>query len=121
MIVLVTGGRDYRNRKELDQVLTKLHAELKFTYLVHGGAKGADRLAHDWCHRNGVQPVRMDAMWDWDGDPAGSRRNARMYDFAKPAKIIAFSGGRGTANMMRIGFEAGKRGDLVEVIDVEDM
>ena len=121
MIVLVTGGRDYKNQRELFSVLDRLHAEHGFTFLVHGDARGVDHMAHRWAKKNGVQPVAMEALWDFDGDGAGTKRNRRMYAFAKPQLIVAFSGGRGTANMMKIGYEAKKRGDPVEVLDVEDL
>jgi len=78
-------------------------------------------MAHRWAKKRGVQPVAMEALWDTDGDAAGTRRNARMYAFARPSLIVAFSGGRGTANMMKIGFEGQRRGDPVEIIDVEDL
>lgn len=116
MIVLVTGGRDYTNQRELFAVLDRLHAERGFTFLVHGDARGADQMAHRWAKKRGVQPVAMEALWDADGDRAGSIRNARMLGFAKPALVVAFSGGRGTAHMMRIARDAG-----VELLDVEDM
>jgi hypothetical protein len=116
MIVLVTGGREYRNTKRLFAVLDRFHAERQFTFLIHGDAAGADHMAHRWCKRRGVQPVAMEALWDTDGNSAGSRRNKRMLDFAKPDLCIAFPGGRGTANMMRLCHEAG-----VELIDEEDL
>lgn len=116
MIVLVTGGRDYRDTKRLFAVLDRLHAERKFTFLVHGDAVGADQMAHRWCKSRGVQPVAMEALWDAEGKASGTRRNKRMLEFTKPELCIAFPGGRGTANMMRISREAG-----VELIDVEDL
>lgn len=122
MIVLITGGREYRNRRELNAVLDRLHADRRFTFLVHGDARGADTLAHEWALLKGVQPVAMPALWDFDGkEKAGTKRNARMFEFAQPDLIVAFSGGRGTANMMRIGYEARKKGHKVEIIDVEDL
>lgn len=121
MIVLVTGGRDYKDWRTLVRVLDRLHREHGFTFLVHGDANGADQMAHRWAKLRGVQPVAMEALWDFEGDAAGTKRNRRMYDFAKPRLIVAFPGGRGTANMMKIGYEARKAGDPVEVIDVEDL
>lgn len=120
MIALITGGRDYRDRRELETILDRLHAEHRFTFLVHGDARGADTLAHRWALSRGVQPVAMDALWDVDGDAAGTKRNQRMFAFAQPDLLVAFPGGRGTANMIRIGFEAHKRGHKVQIIDVED-
>ena len=116
MIVLVTGGRDYKNQRELFGVLDKLHSERRFSFVVHGDARGADQMAHRWAKKRGVQPVAMEALWDVEGDRSGSLRNARMLAFAKPDLCVAFSGGRGTANMMRIAREAG-----VELIDAEDL
>lgn len=116
MIVLITGGRDYRNQRELFEVLDRLHAERGFTFLVHGDARGADQMAHRWAKKAGVQPVAMEALWDTEGDVSGTKRNKRMLDFSKPDLVVAFSGGRGTSNMMRIAIQAG-----VEVIDVEDL
>lgn len=116
MIVLITGGREYRDTRTLFAVLDRLHAERGFTFLVHGDARGADQMAHRWAKKRGVQPVAMEALWDVEGDAAGTKRNARMLAFAKPHLIVAFPGGRGTANMMKIGFNAG-----VELIDVEDL
>ncbi len=116
MIVLITGGREYRNQREMFAALDRLHAERGFTFLVHGDARGADQMAHRWAKKCGVQPVAMEALWDTDGDAAGTKRNARMLAFANPDLCVAFSGGRGTANMMRIAREAG-----VELIDVEDL
>ncbi len=121
MKVLVTGGREYRNRCEMHEVLSTLHTAHQFTFLIHGDARGADRLAGKWAEANGVQPVAMKALWDLEGDAAGSKRNQRMYEFAKPDLIVAFSGGRGTANMMKTGFTAKHAGDPVDIIDVEDM
>jgi predicted polyphosphate/ATP-dependent NAD kinase len=116
MIVLITGGREYRNQREMFAVLDKLHAERKFTFLVHGDARGADQMSHRWAKKRGVQPVAMEALWDAEGDASGTLRNARMLEFSKPDLVVAFSGGRGTANMMRIARKAG-----VELIDAEDL
>lgn len=116
MIVLVTGGRDYKDQRELFGVLDKLHAERGFTFLMHGDARGADQMAHRWAKKRGVQPVAMEALWDAEGNSSGLKRNARMLEFRRPDVCVAFSGGRGTANMMRIAREAG-----VELIDVEDL
>jgi len=116
MIVLVTGGKDYRNQREMFSVLDKLHAERKFTFLMHGDAAGADQMAHRWAKKRGIQPVAMEALWDANGNKDGCTRNSRMLAFKMPDLCVAFSGGRGTANMMRLAREAG-----VELIDAEDI
>lgn len=130
MRVLITGGREYALYGELCKVLDDLHAERKFTLLVHGDAglykqgyrerpvafKGADALSGRWADERGIQQVKVPANWEGFGDRAGMRRNKLMLDLAKPDVCIAFPGGRGTANMMRLTREAG-----VELIDVEDI
>lgn len=117
MYVLITGGRKYNRPHHLRAVLDRLHKERKFTYLGHGDATGADHMAHSWAKAAGVQPVAMEALWDFfPSGKAGTIRNKAMYDFKTPDLIVAFSGGVGTANMMRIGNLGG-----TEVIDVEDI
>jgi YspA, cpYpsA-related SLOG family len=115
MIVLVTGGRDFRDRKRVFAFLNKVHAERKITFLMHGAARGADTLSDEWAKSVGVQPVAFEALWDFYGDPAGTKRNTAMLAFCRPDVVVAFPGGRGTANMMRQAYDAG-----IEVLDVED-
>ena len=116
MIVQITGGREYKQTRYLFAVLDRIHAERGFTFLVHGDARGADQMAHRWAKSRGVQPVAMEALWDVEGDPAGTRRNQRMWDLHHAPLTVGFPGGTGTANMMKIAFEGGS-----EVIDVEDI
>jgi hypothetical protein len=114
MIVLVTGGREYKDRNTIYRVLDAVHAARRITYLMHGNARNADRIAHKWALSRGVQPVAFEALWDFEGDAAGTRRNKRMLEFVRPDRVIAFPGGRGTANMMRIAYDEG-----IEVEDVQ--
>lgn len=116
MIVLITGGREFRDNRHLNAVLNHYHAERVFTYLVHGDAPGADQMGHRWAKKNGVQPVAMEALWDFEGNAAGTRRNLRMVRFTSPALCIGFAGGRGTANCMRVAREHG-----IELIDANDV
>ena len=120
MIVLVTGGREYRNQRLMWAVMDKLHAENKFTYLVHGDAVGADQMAHRWAKPRGVQPVAMEALWDFEGDDAGPRRNKRMLEFGEPQMVVAFPGNTGTTNMVAQVFAANNKGSNIKFVDVED-
>jgi UDP-N-acetylmuramoylalanine-D-glutamate ligase len=54
-----------------------------------------------------------EADWDTHGKAAGPIRNKRMLDEGKPDLVVAFPGGRGTANMISQARKAG-----VEVIEV---
>jgi hypothetical protein len=106
MRVLVTGGRDFGDRKLLFETLDRLHATHVFSVLIHGDASGADRLAGEWAVARGVQVEAHPADWKKHGRAAGPIRNTQMLD-EKPDLLVAFPGGRGTADMVRKAKAAG--------------
>ncbi|GGD30599.1 hypothetical protein GCM10011335_37050 [Aureimonas glaciei] len=75
--------------------------------LLSGGAPGADTLAWDWGWDRNFHCERMFADWKKHGRAAGPIRNQRMIDEWKPTLVIAFPGGRGTADMIRRAEAAG--------------
>lgn len=99
MRVLVCGGRDYADQPKVFDELARLHADKPITLLIEGGARGADFLAAQWAHLNGVPRESYPADWS-KGRAAGPIRNKRMLDEGKPDLVVAFPGGRGTANMI---------------------
>jgi hypothetical protein len=100
VIVLVCGGRDYKDRNLVWRVLDSF----LFDVLVHGVCKsGADFFADMWARNRGHKKVKTyPADWDAHGNAAGPIRNAFMLEDAKPNFVIAFPGGRGTANMVAL-------------------
>lgn len=108
--VLITGGRDYSDTAQVENVLGATLQRFPELVVVQGGAKGADTLARLWCARNGVPCITMDAQWDYYGKAAGGIRNGWMLEFMKPNFLIAFPGGRGTADMIK---KANAKGVLV--------
>jgi hypothetical protein len=114
MRVLVTGGRDFADRELLFGALDRIHAEKVFAVLVHGGAKGADRLAGEWGVARGVAVEAQPADWKQYGRAAGVIRNSTMLK-EKPDLVIAFPGGKGTADMVKKAKQAG-----IEVVVVEN-
>lgn len=98
MKVVVTGGRDYRDEKKVFETLNKLHATKPITMLVEGGASGADDLSRAWAVTHGVPVKTYPAKWSEYGKSAGPIRNGQMLDAEQPDLVIAFPGGRGTAN-----------------------
>lgn len=105
MTVLVCGGRHYDDRDCVFSVLDNLRPAV--TLLVAGGQTGADTLAVQWARTRRVGfnefPVSH-AEWKLYGPSAGPRRNARMLERAIErgvAMVIAFPGGRGTADMCK--------------------
>jgi len=113
MRVLVCGGRNYNDRMTVQAVLDKLHNAKGIDLIIEGGAKGADRMAQDWAAQRMVECEHYPADWENQGSFAGPARNKRMLDEGQPDLVIAFPGGRGTANMIRQARKAG-----VEVIEI---
>ncbi len=113
--VLVCGGRDYKNVRRVNQVLTAFHDRAGIEVIIQGGAKGADELAFGWARANGVDEIQFDADWENQGSFAGPARNKRMIEEGKPDLVIAFPGGRGTADMIRKARKAG-----IQVIEIAE-
>lgn len=112
MRVLVCGSRDYgmegqpnadAERARLFDELTKLAPSL----IIEGGARGADWLAMTWAVENKVKRLRFNADWKKHRDRAGPIRNRQMLTEGKPDLVVAFPGGRGTADMVRRAKAAG--------------
>lgn len=72
-----------------------------FTCLNHGAAPGADAHAANWAIKNRVPIKSWKADWKRHRNAAGPRRNQQMIDDGKPELVIAFPGGRGTADMVQ--------------------
>ena len=103
MRVLVTGGRNFDDYGAVSDALHLLDP----TVVIVGDANGADTLAYAWCCMCGVPCVRFYADWNTHGRAAGPIRNQRMLDEGKPDVVLAFAGGRGTADMVRRAEAAG--------------
>lgn len=81
--------------------------------IVHGGAQGADDMAGEFAHNMGRHAVVCIANWDKLGHRAGPIRNSVIA--ALPLSLlIAFPGGRGTADMV-----AKARAKGIEVLEVK--
>ena len=105
MRVSVCGGRDYDDRAGLFETMDLLHGRLGITCVIQGGASGADQLAYEWAASRMIMVENVPADRKKHGRAAGPIRNRAMLDL-KPAVVVAFPGGRGTADMMRQAREA---------------
>ena len=110
--VLACGGRNYDDRERLYRVLDKALKAATLAgrtfVLIHGNARGADKLSHEWAMARQVDDVRVyPADWEQHGKAAGPIRNRLMLTDGQPNVIIAFKGGNGTANMIQQGKKAG--------------
>lgn len=95
MRVLVCGGRDYKNVERITAVLKHLHPSVT---IIHGAAKGADTLAGGVAATQGLLVEAYPANWSAYGMAAGAMRNQQMLDTGVDL-VIAFPGGKGTADM----------------------
>ena len=105
--VLVCGGRGYSNTPRVYAVLDDLHAHLGIVCVIEGSATGADARAASWALKQGVPTETFPADWKTHGRAAGPIRNQRMLDEGRPDMVVAFPGGRGTADMVRRAKAAG--------------
>ncbi len=112
MKVLVCGGRRFNNQASVNAVLDALPV----TTVIHGGARGADTCAANWAATHTtVGTESFPADWEKHGRSAGIIRNAQMLKEGQPDLVVAFTGGRGTADMVRRAKGAG-----VRVLGVEE-
>jgi len=104
MRIIVTGGRDYC---DFEVVMNELNALLpSLGTIVHGGARGADSLAEEWCQAAGVVSEVHPADWQVHGRPAGMIRNREMAKLGADL-CLAFPGGKGTLGMINEARKAG--------------
>lgn len=99
--VLCCGGRNFNDVQFVTARLDELRQVLGDFAIIHGGARGADRLAGEWGKRSGLPVIEVAANWDRFANAAGSIRNGWMLDFCFPTYAVAFPGGPGTADMVR--------------------
>lgn len=108
--VVVTGGRNFADydlvRLTLDDVVERYDVNC----LVQGGASGADALAKKYRRLDAKRPLAMceaKPNWKLHGKAAGPIRNRWMLENWKPLVVVAFPGGRGTADCVRQARELG--------------
>jgi hypothetical protein len=108
MKVLVCGGRKFDDALTLGSWLGGIHKNNgPITLLIEGGAPGADFMARKFAEWMKIPTQTFEAEWDRHGKAAGPIRNKRMLDEGKPDLVVAFEGGKGTANMLKQASAAG--------------
>lgn len=101
MRVLVCGGRNFDNYVAIYHALDDIQEERgPFTEVITGGASGADTWAESWAWMAKIPHRAFKADWRAHGRAAGPIRNQQMVE-ALPDLVVAFPGGRGTADMTR--------------------
>lgn len=112
MRVIITGSRGWSDRYFIAEVLAELPGN---TTIVHGAARGADRLAAQEAQKLGLLLEEHPADWEQYGKRAGVLRNELMAALGADL-CIAFWDGRsaGTEDMMQ---RAAEHGIPVECIN----
>jgi hypothetical protein len=86
--VLVSGSREWTDRGPIRAHLEKLPRD---SVVIHGGARGVDRLADDIARAQGFHVEVYHADWEAHGKRAGFLRTRRMFDEGHPTRVLAFS------------------------------
>lgn len=110
--VLVTGSREYTDRKKIESRLAQLP---KDAIVIAGGARGADDIAREAAMLLGLHCAEVKANWRTFKDTAGPLRNRAMLSL-EPDLVLAFplADSRGTRGCIA---EAEKLDIPVEVIE----
>lgn len=102
-LVAVTGGRTYSNwtvvHRELFSLIDGIENVHDWPHILVGDAQGADKLVRETCKSLGIAYDVFYADWHKWGKAAGPKRNQEIID-CEPQLLIAFPGGRGTADMI---------------------
>src|SRR5262249_61605551 len=98
MRVIVCGGRNYTDAKAIYAALDLLRPEV----VISGCQTGADTIALNWASERGVETAKYPYLVDF-GRSGGPKRNQQMLEEGKPDLVLAFPGGRGTADVVRRG------------------
>jgi hypothetical protein len=112
--VIVCGGRDYFDRDAAWAELDMLDHLRGISCIIQGGANGADYIAARWAETRKVYCEEYRPDWQAHGRAAGPKRNQLMLDSGHPDLVVAFRGGRGTADMMKRAKSAG-----IEVMEIK--
>lgn len=117
MRVLVCGGRDFNDALTLGSWLGGIHKNHgPISLMIEGGAPGADFMARKFAEWQGIPTKTFPADWDAHGNAAGPIRNQQMLTEGKPDLVVAFEGGKGTADMVRRAKQAGIRVQMAYTI-----
>jgi hypothetical protein len=103
-IVLFCGGRDCTEASHGALVRGDIFGLTRGSLVLHGGGRGldmlADRYGRKFARERELHVVRVDALWQAWGNPAGPRRNRAMM-MLRPDFAFAYpTGGPGTRDML---------------------
>ena len=113
--ILVCGDRNLCEYNEIHELLGEFPST---SVVIHGGCRGADKMAGFVAELLGMKVKVFPADWKRYGKAAGPIRNKKMLDEGCPDVVLAFhediSRSKGTKNMIE---QACERGVDVILID----
>ena len=110
--VLVTGSRNWEDRQMIEEVLGEIRSRYGIiredVVIVHGGARGADRMAGWIAGQLGMKVEVHPADWERHGKRAGFVRNEEMVN-SQPDLVVCFmrDASAGTRMTLRLAMKAG--------------
>jgi hypothetical protein len=104
MKLLVCGSRSFSDYETLSYAIDAIPA----TEIIHGGAFGADSLAHRYAEQRKIPVTVIKPDWDRYGKAAGPMRNRQMVDMCD--QVLAFwdAKSRGTKSTIEYARKIGK-------------
>ena len=107
MRVLVCGGRDFDDLPLLGDALERVHARHVITLLTTAARRALTPQRTTGPDLSGCRCRSFTPIGGQFGSGAGPIRNSKMLAEGKPEMVLAFPGGRGTANMVKRARSAG--------------
>ena len=99
MRVIVFGSREWTNATVVWSALNQLGPGPHT--IIHGGCRGADRLAANVARGLGHATIEVSANWERFGKSAGPKRNALIVSLGADLAIGFGVSGRGSQDMLR--------------------
>ncbi|MBQ8103825.1 MAG: DUF2493 domain-containing protein [Afipia sp.] len=107
MRLLVCGGRHFEDAEMVHHELTALHWRKPISVVVHGSIAGVGIIAEAWARRHGIAVVRDPPNWEFYGRKAEGLRSDFMLTDSRPDFVVAFPGGRHTADLVQRAINVG--------------
>ena len=112
MKLIIAGSRTFTDYTLLASVLGPHRHQI--SAVIHGGARGADRLGFRWAVRHHVRSRCFAADWERFGKSAGVRRNHQMAQAGDMLVAFHVNNSPGTAHMIACMRQLGKPVVVIE-------
>lgn len=119
--IAVVGGRTFNNKKYMFFYLDRYREKYGISWIVSGGAKGADTLAEEYARSRQILGFSVFlAQWDDHGSSAGYIRNDYIVKAADLVFAFPTKESKGTWGTVELAKKAGKEVFIFELDKEED-